>query len=1530
MSSLLDLDDLDLTGPPDDADVPVTRSSPRRKAEPVAIIGMSGRVGEAENLDAFWSTLLRGEEGYRDLPEARRADVDAYLAARGVRLPIAAERYSGGTRLPSVSEFDYRFFSLSRQEAKSIDPNQRIFLETAWAALEDAGYLNKDIGGRKVGVYAGMSADFGEDYRAMIQAVSPGAPEIAVAGNIRSMIASRIAYLLDLRGPSLLVDTACSSGLVAVYTAYRAIQSGECSMAIVGAVKTDLLPVDADDESGIGIKDIQDTLSEDRRTRTFDRRSDGTSAAEGCVVFVLKSLDRARRDGDNIHAVIMGGAVNQDGASNGITAPNADAQADLITEALADSGVRAEQISFIEAHGTATRLGDPVEVSGIQRAFSRQTDRKQFCGIGTVKTYIGHMDNASGLAGLAKLVLSLKHRVLPASLHFEEPNPNIAFAQTPVFVNDRTVAWADDDQETLFAGINSFGLSGTNCHLVLRSADPVGARPGGGSPSCFLLPLSAPDAPGLTRLAERYREVLARPETDLADLAFTASVGRLHHGVRAAFVFENRAELDALLARFLQDGDVGAAGPDLSRGAFRLVLERGDKREPHDLLHSEHDELNREAAATVGATDRAALRRLASLYARGAEVDWQRAAPAGARRTSLPTYPFARTSCWIDAVDQARRGLVDGADVVRSLHRDIVVCRLTPERFWELAEHRIHGVSVLPGTGLVEMVVTSARRLGLAESAVTLRNVLFATPLAVADGEEKEVHVIFESAGDLTAVTIASRGVDGEWVENARADLVRDAVVEPVATLDVEGLRRRLDRPLREPEGSDHAKGLDVSERWTATLGAGHADAESTELLYEFALPSRYRSELSDYVLHPSLFDTVINAPSNVYDQERLYLPFSYGVLTVRDSLPARVLAYFRRRPESVAGALYAFDVTVVDPAGRVLLTVDNYCIKSAVDLDVTGSGEYGYVQTYRRVALPASPPQGTGTVLLCGDFGTTFTGVRDHLAASGYDCVHVSGVADAVGDERLGERREFAFGVLACLPAEGDSLADATGEPVERALGLLRLISERQVTFADGLLVLTHNALAVTGDESALHPGQAGLLGMMRVAALEYKALGIRCVDSDEDTGPVLLVGEATSADRPPFLLYRDGRPYEPQVKRHPIPLSAGGRALPGDERTPLPGGDGVTVMSGGTGDLGTAVARNLIRRGVRRLVLLGSDRAAGTRPEWSEFARDLDVFEVVRLDLGDRQAVEAMVRDLRARHGRISGVLHLAGRPGVGFLYTKNLDEFMEVYRPKALGGVHLHEATLADRPDYFVAFSSIAGLLLNPGQSDYTAANLVLDSLAQYRDRERLPGLSVQWPAWREIGIARRMDAADEDELFPPLDTAEAVELLDALMSAGGHPAALMPGRMRRTTRQASPDAGRSAVGRSVELHGLAEFGDLERGVAQIWAEALDLDVLDAYEDFGDLGGNSLLTAQMLKLYDERYPGLMDITDLFRHTTVAAQVACLKARLHPDEPAAEGPPPAAEADEGDIDKLLDLLEQGAITVDGRRGLLEGTDTR
>ncbi|MEU6183541.1 SDR family NAD(P)-dependent oxidoreductase [Streptomyces coeruleorubidus] len=1516
MKSLLDLGELDLTRLPDDTEAPITHAAPRRTDGPVAIIGMSGRAGAAEDLDAFWSMIRRGEEAPTGLSAERRADVEAYLAARGMPTPVAEERYIGGTRLPSLAAFDHRFFGLSPQEAKTIDPNQRIFLETAWAALEDAGQLTRELSGERVGVYAGMSADFGEEYRALIQAIAPDAPEISVAGNVKSITGSRIAYLLDLKGPSMVIDTACSSGLVAAYTAYRAIQSGECTMAIVGAVNTDLLPITAD-ATGIGFKDIQDTSSSDGRTRTFDRKGEGTRPAEGCFVFVLKDLERAERDGDHIHAVIMGGAVNQDGASNGITAPNADAQADLIEAALNDAGIGADRIGFIEAHGTATRLGDPVEISGIERAFSRQTTRKQFCAIGTVKTNIGHMDNASGLAGLAKLVLSLKHRTLPASLHFDEPNPNIAFAQTPLYVNDTTVPWSDDPRETLFAGISSFGLSGTNCHLVLRSADAVPARehPGAEDPGCFLLPLSARDARGLGRLVERYRDFLTRDEdVHLADLAFTASVGRLHHRVRAAFTFRSRAELVALLDGFLRDE--GAVASDVAYGEFRPVLERTATSDPHALTEADRESVSARARELLadGGTDRDARHRLAGLYVRGADVDWRAVAPAGARRIPLPTHPFARTRCWIEA-DRGRRraGLLGDADLVRSWDRDICATRIGPGRMWELADHRIRGIGVLPGTGLVEMIVETARRLGRGP-ALTLRNIRFELPLAVPDGEEADVHVVVERAEHGGRVTVATRRTDGTWVRNATAELAAGTPASPPAPFDVAQVRRRMTRELPLDDSVDRANGLVTGERWTRSVLHGAANDDATELLYEHALPSAHLDEIDDYVLHPALLDALINAPNTLYEQDRLYLPFSYGRLTIHGPLPGRVFTHFRKRPESLAGELHVFDISVTDPEGRVVLTVDNYCVRSAARLDL-GAEEYGWIQTYRTTAPPPAAAAGGGTVLLCGEFGDALGGLTKELETAGHDWVHIGGADDGRAGEHLGENRRFAFGLLSSVPEAGVPLADRTAGPVDAARALLGLVAERRCAFTDGLLVLTRNAFAVTGEEDTTDPGQAAVTGLARVAALEYRALGIRCLDTDEQTGPAPVLAEARAAGRPPFLLHRAGQWYEPQLTRPAVPpRSAPAAVAPAD---------GAVVVSGGTGGLGTAIARHLARQGARRIVLLGSPTPDTAREPhvtevWSELESQLEHFEIVRVELEDREAVERTARGIRARHGRISAVLHLAGRPGAGFLHTKSADTFRSVYRPKALGAVHLHEATLADDLDHFVLFSSIAGLDLEQGQADYTAANLALDSLAQYRRRAGLPALSIQWPAWRETGMATRLDAVDEDGLFPPLGTAEAIGLLDALMAGDDHPAVVMPGRMRKPAARTRPEQdhpSRPTAGRKVVLHGLESVGEIEGAVAEIWAATLDVREIDAHDSFGDLGGNSLLISQMSKLYDDRYPGLMDVVDLFRYTTIADQAAHLKEKLGVAPAGTPAEQPATASDSGEIDRLLDLAEQGVV---------------
>lgn len=1483
MPSLHEMRNVDLAATPR-ANV-VVRCTQRSVRREVAVIGLSVQIGEAPDLDDFWARLLAGEEGFAPLSADRRADVDAYLASRGVTLPITEERYIGGTRLPRICDFDHRFFGMSAIEARLTDPHQRLFLQAAWSALEDAGHLGEDLRGTAVGIYAGISADFGIDYRSLIDGVAPDAPEASVAGNIRSIIASRLAYLLDLRGPSMLIDTACSSGLVATMAAVRALQEGECEMALVGGVKCDILPVAAGAE-GIGIRDLMETVAADHSTRTFDRRSDGTSAAEGVVVLVLKPLDTALRDGDNIRAILCGGAVNQDGASNGITAPNADAQGHLIADALADAGVSAEQISYIEAHGTATRLGDPVEVGGIQRAFSQTTQRRQFCAIGTVKTNIGHMDNVSGLAGLAKVIAALEHRVLPVSLHFEEPNPNIVFPTGPLYVNDRVTPWGEAPGEVLHAGVSSFGLSGTNCHVIVRSADPRPERAAAVGP--FLLPLSAKRPQALVLLAERYLKRLKTADLEPADIAFTAATGRLHHRPhRSAIVFSDVAELREGLRALIDDvehPDVFTAGSATTDGCAGR--------------DGEADGATREAEAVCAAgRDRDALRALAGLYVRGADVPWHDLFGSGHRRVSLPTYPFEEIRCWVEAAPQAS-GINTSVQVIASQEVDLGIARLSPRTHWELSEHRIHGVSVLPGTGLVELILSVLRGAGH-DLPVTLEGLIFLTPLAVLDDEVRDVHVLFTGEGEARQVTVSSRAPHGEWIEHATATLITTTDGAP-GRVDVANEKVPLTRRLSAQLEVDEAKGLVLSDRWTGSYVDGWADEELDNLFLEFALPEHRMAEAAMYVVHPALLDAVINAPSNLYDSNTLYLPLSYGRLTVHAPLSGRVMARFVCRPESIDGQIAAFDVTIMDTDGTVLLTAESYCLKAESGRALLSDDGYGYVQVFHALPQVAEAPVGTGPVLLWGFSPDETDALVHELGTLGYTPVLAG---QETGLPPVG--MAFVTGLL------GTDRADTDPRPLlADTQAFLRTMVDQEWTFEHGLLAVTRHALQVTGEETVVRPDQAAALGLLRVAALEFRSMSLRCLDTDGALGARGLLAEAFQTAPQPWVVARDDQRLAPGLGRQQIRR---------DERAGAPT-TGVVLITGGTGDLGRVVARHLKGQGLR-VVLLGSPGRDVPDAE-AELTLGQEGFDVRRVDLTDPSAVTGLVTDLRERHGRIGGILHLAGRPGRGYLYDKESETFADVFDAKAVGALNLAAATVEDDLDFFLFFSSISGLLVNPGQGDYTAANLFLDSLAQ---QGRLAGrrfLSVQWPAWRETGIARRLGAVDEEEELQPIDTAEALALLDALLGAADLPAALSPARRRiapTAAAHAVPALG-SSSGREVRLFGGREGDTLEQAVAEVWAETLELDELDAQDDFSSLGGNSLLTSHLLKAFEQRFPGQIDITDLFRYTTVAAQADMLRTRRS----AAAGDETAEDAQDDDLDRLLDALEQGHITVEQSTRLL------
>ncbi|MFH1083974.1 MAG: beta-ketoacyl synthase N-terminal-like domain-containing protein [Pseudomonadota bacterium] len=608
----------------------------------IAVIGMNGFMPGAKNLDQFWLALKNGENLVSEIP-ADRWDHDAWLASK----PSSGKQSPGarwGGFMSQVDKFDPLFFGISPREAELMDPQQRLFLEVAWKTLEDAGYKASALSGSCTGVFVGIASS---DYLDKVKATDNFSQPHSVTGVAHSIAANRISYLLNLRGPSESIDTACSSSLVALHRAVKAIQNKECEMAIAGGVN-----VIIDPSLNIAF-DAAGMLSPDGRCKTFDNGADGYVRGEGVGAVLLKPFKAAERDKDHIYAVIKGTAVNHGGRSNSLTAPNENAQAELLVKVYREAGISPDTVTYVEAHGTGTKLGDPVEVNGLKRAFDILYDefgkdraKEAYCGIGSVKTNIGHLETAAGIARLIKVLLSMQNKTLPAHLNFNQLNPYITLKHTPFFIVDKTCAWdCLKDKNNLpiprRAGVSSFGFGGVNAHVVLEEyrLEAPEKKP---SSSSHIIILSAKSTDRLRVYAQLMADYIEnrlgeqRNAFSIEDIAYTLQIGREEMEERLAIITD---KVEGLVEKLRKYAEGRRLGDDTYCHRFdNNSTNMGFLNDDEDIAHIITNWIQKKKYVKI-----------AQLWLSGVHVNWPLLhTGADCKRLPLPTYPFARERFWLD------------------------------------------------------------------------------------------------------------------------------------------------------------------------------------------------------------------------------------------------------------------------------------------------------------------------------------------------------------------------------------------------------------------------------------------------------------------------------------------------------------------------------------------------------------------------------------------------------------------------------------------------------------------------------------------------------------------------------------------------------------------------------------------------------------------------------------------------------------------------------------------------------------------
>lgn len=1373
----------------------------------IAVIGMSGRFPGARNIEEFWDNLIKGRETIsffsdKELKEAGISPVEYknpnYVKAKGI--------------IEDIDAFDADFFSYPPKEAERMDPQIRILHECSWEALENAGY-DPDAFEGMIGCYFGANEN--HEWIRRVQAITANTPEFydAFLLNYRDYIATRISYKFDLKGPSFTLLTACSTSLVAIHLACQGLMSGECHMALAGGVSLSL-----PQKRGYLFQEGL-MVSSDGHCRTFDARADGTVFGDGAGVVVLKPLEKALFDRDNICAVVKGSAVNNDGNGKvGFTAPSVEGQTSVIDAALKAAGVRPDSVGYVEAHGTGTLLGDPIEIEALKKAF--RSKRKKFCRVGSVKTNIGHINIASGISSFIKTVLSLKQGLIPPTLHFETPNPNIDFTNSPFQINTRLLKWERDGFPRR-AGVSAFGFGGTNAHIVLEEAPRQ--RPSKKIRPKQLLLLSAKTRQALDASAARLaRHLTENPHTDLADAAYTLSVGRKDFPFRRTIVcgeieealpaLENETSFSEAVKEkpvvFMFPGQ-GAQYVNMGLNLYRYepifheqvdrcagILSRYLGLDIREIIYPT-EQKKEEAAARIDQTEIAQPAVFTISYAL-AQLwkEW------GVKPRVLIGHSIGECAAaclaGVMSVEDAIRMLVERGKLMQKLPPGAMLAVSLPRD--ELMTHL--------GEGLCLAAVNSPS-------------------LCVVSGPP-------ESVGALR-VELRKQGVASQYLATSHA--FHSEMMEPVVRSFSRVLHDMTFKAPRIPIVStvmaDWINPEEITEPsyWARNIRQTVLFSEAVQRIQQEVdgvfLEVGPGRTLSSFVrMHfrkagkNAALSSMKTAKEGKPDEE--FLLTSLGKLWqagVKIDWPA---FYSREKRRRIPLPSYPFErkrfwIDPVKPRKNIAELQD------LLDKKIQDIADWFSVPSWKRSGLPHAAQKvkkRKQCCLLFMDRCGLGKRIAKKLEEEGHEVIklyagerykrgHLNSFSvnpgrasdyEAFGRD-LHKMKKFPRKIIHLWNTTDD---DETGSAAVRAerfqeLGFLSLLLVAQVIGKENITdeimiyVISNNLQEVSGEEK-IFAEKATLLGPVKVIPQEYP--NVKCCNIDVQisaASPKELHGLADQllpelrSDIPDVIVaYRGNHRWVQSYEK--VRLEKSMRTEFRIRR------GGVYLITGGLGGLGLVFAEYLAKTAGAKLILTGRSRFP-QKKEWDEWLashsirdpisrkiRSLRKLEklgseilVLSVDVADLSKMRRGLTRAMKIFGPVNGIIHAAGLSGEGILQLKKHETAREIFTPKIQGTIVLAEIFKNSKLDFFVLCSSIASVLGGIGLGDYCAANSFLDAFAvQHRFHQGWRIVAINWDMWGQVGMGLKTHMPDElkdwfeRELRNGITTREGVDVFRRILS------------------------------------------------------------------------------------------------------------------------------------------------------------------